>query len=309
MLAICLALVVAVSCASWWLLPSWIAHAISDAPNARVDFDPARNPDPRDYQRWGVDEQFRVSVGTPDDAPASLSVWLMRPRTASQGMLLLLHGIRSDKSALAGLGNRLASRGFCVVLPDLRGHGRSSGDWLTYGVREARDLSRLVDVVQTSGRCEGRVGALGFSYGAAVAIQLAAIDVRVRSVVAIAPFSSLDAVVPDYVRAYLGWAGALIPRQVIAAGVGRAGKLGDFNPDAASPIAAIRHTEAKVLLIHGRKDGHVPFQHSVALHSAAGENSELLLLEGEDHYSISSDRHGIIAGRGVDWLRGTPERP
>ena len=38
------------------------------------------------------------------------------------------------------------------MLVDLRGHGGSSGRWLTYGVVESRDLSQLIDQLEPTER-------------------------------------------------------------------------------------------------------------------------------------------------------------
>ena len=163
-------------------------------------------------RKAGADEQLRVEVGKPN--AVSLSVWLVEPKRPLLGTVLVLHGIRSEKVWFVGLAQRIAAQGFRAVLADLPGHGRSSGDWLRYGVREANDLSALLTELAKSGRLAEPVGVVGVSYGAATGIQLAAVDSRVRAVVAIAPFSSLEEVVPDYFRHYAPLLWRLIPECV-----------------------------------------------------------------------------------------------
>jgi fermentation-respiration switch protein FrsA (DUF1100 family) len=57
-----------------------------------------------------------------------------------------------------------------------------------------------------------------------------------------------------------------------------------------------------VLLIHGKGDHHIPPRHSVALHEAAPDHSQLILLDVEDHDTIAADRTRTIAGQGMQWL-------
>ena len=279
----------------------WIATAIVKAPNAGRSFHAEDDPSRDEVRKAGVDEQLRIDLGPPH--AVSLSAWVVEPDAPPLATVLVLHGIRSDKVWFVGLAKRIAAQGFRAVIPDLRGHGRSSGDWLSYGVREAPDLSAMLDKLSKDGRLVEPVGVVGLSYGAATGIQLAAVDARVRAVVAIAPFQSLHAVVPNYVRHYLPLLGRLIPEAFIAAGVERGGELATFDPGAASPIAALSRTNAQILLIHGLADEHIPPEHSRRLHAAAREHSALILVPEDDHFSINGDRTGAIGMKGMAWLR------
>lgn len=279
---------------------SWIAHGIVDAPSAGKNF---RSGDDAHADLPAGAEHLRIELAPAEIAPMSMSMWLVEPAAPARGTVLVLHGVRSDKTWLSGLGLQIASHGYRAVLPDLRGHGRSTGDYLTYGVHDAKDLVALIDELERSGRSRGPVGVVGFSYGGATGIQLAAADPRIRAVVAIAPFGSLRAVVPDYVENYLPLLGRLIPDSFVQGAVDQAGLLGSFDPEAASPVSAISRTRAGVLLIHGALDRHIPVQHSRTIYSMAPHHSRLIVVEREDHDSITTDRTGTIAGHGMAWLR------
>lgn len=298
-----LLLSVAVVAAVAFLGRDWIGHGIAAAPNAGRTFRLEDDPRPADFHALGIDEQLRVDVTGACGRKPSLSVWLVEPKTAALGTVFVLHGVRSDKYWLKGLAIQVAQQGYRAVLPDLPGHGRSSGDWLTYGACEASELKALLDELTKQGRVSGQVGVVGLSYGAAVGIQFAAVDPRVRAVVAIAPFSSLRTVVPGYVTHYLPVIGHLIPDSFVQQGVDRAGFLGNFEPNAASPLSAISRTSAHVLLIHGLADDHIAAAQSRALHAAAPSHSELVLVEGDDHFSIVGDRTHAIQTRGMQWLQ------
>jgi len=230
------------------------------------------------------------AVGPP---AATLSVrWDEARPGPPHATVLVLHGIHDRKESMLGWANRLVAAGYRVFRVDSRGHGHSSGDWLTYGVQESRDLSRLLDALDTCGLIVGPVGVMGVSYGAATAIEWAAIEPRVKAVVAVAPFASLREVVPLYFRRMFPRASRLVPSWLLNAVIARAGRLGGFDPDQASPRAAITRTHAPILLIHGRADRHIPLAHSEALHAAAPARSELVAIDGEDHLSITDDRTG-----------------
>jgi len=250
-----------------------------------------------------VSLQERIQVGDP---PAALSIWIIDPPAAvndASSTVFVLHGIRDRKDHLLGLGRALAADGHRVVLVDLRGHGRSEGDWLSYGIRESADLVQLLDALTARGRVSGPVGVMGPSYGAATAIQWAGRDPRLAAVVAVAPFTSLREVVRDYIRHYLPGLGGLIPDRLVDEGLARAGRRAGFKPDDADPLRAIHGTRAPVLLVHGRDDRNIPCVHSIRLHAAAPPGSRLLLLDGEDHFSITRDGTDTTRRAIRDWFR------
>ena len=235
--------------------------------------------------------EVRVAVGPP---PAELSIAVVdtpNPR----GTVFVLHGIRDAKESMSGWAAMLANAGYRAVLVDLRGHGRSTGDTLSYGVRESADLSQVLDALTARKLVVGRVGVMGHSYGAATAIQWAGRDPRVEAVIAVSSFASLRAVVPGYVILPL-------PSSFVNRVVDQAGERAGFDPDAASPVDAIGRTRAAVLLIHGRADGRIPPWHSERIYAAGLGHAELVLVDGEGHDSVTGSPRTRLAERTAQWF-------
>jgi len=63
----------------------------------------------------------------------------------NRGTVILLHGIRSRKEIFQLLSEKLAHAGFNTVALDSRAHGASEGIHCTFGVKEKRDISSLLD--------------------------------------------------------------------------------------------------------------------------------------------------------------------
>lgn len=277
----------------------WVSSAIVWAPNHGETILPRSDPSLSELVALGVSRHLRVAVGPPG---ASLSVWVIEPagRQEPRGTLLVLHGIRDTKRTMLGLGRALAARGYRAVLPDLRGHGRSSGDWLTFGAVESRDLSQLLDELARRGLLARRVGVYGASYGGATAILLAARDPRIAAVVAAAPFASAREVIHAYMRrVYPRW---LVPDAWIDRAIDSAGEAASFDPQEADPSQAIRRSNAPVLLIHGRQDRIIGWKQSRRLHEAAPTRSRLILLEHAGHAAIFRDKNGTISREALGWF-------
>jgi alpha-beta hydrolase superfamily lysophospholipase len=109
--------------------------------------------------------------------------------------VIVQHGYRGHRGIVLKLVDVLVDRGFGVAAFDLRGHGRSGGDWITLGRDDVRDLKQVVDYVEARPDVHGdRIGMIGFSMGAALTLSLAAEDPRIRAAVADSPYDVIDSV-------------------------------------------------------------------------------------------------------------------
>jgi pimeloyl-ACP methyl ester carboxylesterase len=281
-------------------IPNLAAMAV-DAPNRGRRLNPAQDLDREELQRMGVDGQCRVEVGPP---AASIVLWIIEPKDVSEpaGTILVLHGYADGSFWMLGKAKDLAQAGYRTVLVSRRGHGRSTGDYRTFGAVEKRDLVQITDHLETNGMLDGALGVWGMSYGASVAIQYAAVDPRVRAVVAVSGFSSMREIVPDYSSAVFfvdGWFRSDEEYQAI---VDAAGARGGFDPDDTDAAAAMRQTDAPVLILHGTSDALVPYEHAERLFANAGPNCRLVPLEGAGHVGSWMDLDHTVATESRAWF-------
>ena len=66
-------------------------------------------------------------------------------RMPPRGTVLLLHGYLQNRNFIVPWAVRLAQSGFRCVVLDLRGHGASTGDHISFGAFESRDISQVLD--------------------------------------------------------------------------------------------------------------------------------------------------------------------
>lgn len=193
-----------------------IAVAVLEPGDYRHSHSVTVQPDARGQPNYHVDSHWEpLSEGTPQIAP--------------RGTIVLLHGFWVAREAVLHWGLRLAEAGYRTVLVDLRGHGASTGPWATFGALEVGDLMQVLDALEREGLAEGAVGVLGVSYGAAVALQWAGRDPRVRAVVALESFADARLAVRQYTRAVL-----TVPSATERSPQPRAGP-GDWRVFAGSP--------------------------------------------------------------------------
>ncbi len=280
---------------------SFLSKAMVSAPNRFHPFGSKNLMSPAERKWRGVDQQFRIEVGPPE---ASLAVSIVEPKDFAQprGTVLVLHGFWNESVWMLGTARVLSEEGYRAVLVDLRGHGASTGKLLTYGQREAQDLSQVIDELENRELIAGKLGVYGISYGATTSIHLAGRDPRIEVVVAVAPFSKMRDEVGEFGRTLLPGVGSLIPDQTVQQAVDQAGEHAGFDPDLSEAIKAIQRTDAPVLLLHGKDDWLVPPYHSLRLYEAGREHCELVLMPRLGHVSIWFDPRGDVAEKSIQWF-------
>jgi pimeloyl-ACP methyl ester carboxylesterase len=202
---------------------------------------------------------------------ATLRGWLFRADPPRRGAIVFLHGTASNREAGLGVAARYVPRGFDVLLYDSRAHGESTGDACTYGYYEKGDLRGALDWLGAPA-----VQVIGTSLGAAVALQAAAEDPRIASVVSIAVFSDLATVAQERAP-FFASQGQIREALAIAEHDGHF-RLADVSPAAAAPRLRV-----PVLVIHGARDRDTRPQHSQRVYEALAGPKRLILVPGGDH--------------------------
>ena len=187
------------------------------------------------------------------------------------GTLFYLHGVADNRASGVGILTRFAAQGFDTVAYDSRAHGESDGDVCTYGYFEKDDLRQVLDATAV-----GPVVLLGTSLGAAVALQHAPRDSRVRAVIAVEAFSDLRTVATER-------APFIFTRRLIEQSLTRAGQRGGFDVDAVSPMSAAREIRVPTLIVHGEKDVETPPAHAQRIFDALPGPKRLILVPGAGH--------------------------
>jgi pimeloyl-ACP methyl ester carboxylesterase len=277
-----------------------LAALLVSAPNRFNPLAGPKNPLPP-IESLLADEHVWVRVGPPQ---AWLSVSILDPHDrAPRGTVFVLHGIAARGCTMYSTARDLNKAGFRAVLVDLRGQGRSTGQYITYGIREAQDLVQVLDEFERRGKVAGKVGVYGISYGATTSIHWAAIDRRVEAVVAVEPFAMLRPEVPHFARTMFPGVGWCIPEACYQKAITEAGEIAGFDPDRADAADAIASVSGPVLLFHGTDDWVVPYWNSLVLQQASPDYVRRVSIEGGGHASLWWDGDARISKTSVAWFR------
>ncbi|KPK85005.1 MAG: hypothetical protein AMJ81_04395 [Phycisphaerae bacterium SM23_33] len=224
-----------------------------------------------------------------------IDVWIRKakPDTEPLGTVLVLHGLCDSKATHLKLGQLLSEKGFDVVLPDLRAHGRSTGEYVTFGALEKQDQKRVMDALLKEKVIREPLYVFGADLGGSVAILYAAIDPRVQGVMAVAPSRDMRSMC----RRFFSRNAILLNEQQFEKVIAEAGQIGRFDPSEASALDAAPKLRCPLLLVHSKVDLLVDFSDSQALHAAAGGPKELEVITFLDHF-------GVVFGREPSIVKG-----
>jgi pimeloyl-ACP methyl ester carboxylesterase len=115
-----------------------------------------------------------------------LSGWYIPSK--NRAVVILVHSVGGNRVQMRHYARALVESGYGILLFDLRAHARSEGTVSTFGWLEANDLVGAVHFLKTRPEIDpDRIGVLGVSLGAQIALRGAAISPDIRAVWADGP--------------------------------------------------------------------------------------------------------------------------
>jgi alpha-beta hydrolase superfamily lysophospholipase len=213
-----------------------------------------------------------------------LSCWLVPSSVAAKGTIIYLHGVSECKIVGLPLAQQFHNQGYNVFLYDSRRHGDSGGTFCTYGFYEKHDVSTIISHLERRSDLRlGKVGLFGTSMGAAVALQVAAVDPRIAAVVAESGFATLRSIFDDYQKRMIKLPWHYLRNIVIK----RSEHIAHFKANAVSPLDAVREMRVPLFILHGTADDLIASTYSEMVYRNAHEPKQLWLIEGARHDNMA----------------------
>jgi len=183
-----------------------------------------------------------------------LGAWLARGNPEHPAVIIV-HGLGDTLESYQEHAQAFLDRRHTVLLPDLRGHGRSEGTFTTLGGHESDDVRAAMRYLETEGLASGGFILMGHSMGAVAVILAAADSTDVRAVIAEAPFDTYRDTVAHHARLLYGlpsWF-PLIPLTILGAEW-----LAGFDADDVDAVVAASRIRAPLLAIVDGNDRRMP---------------------------------------------------
>ncbi|MGE5250701.1 MAG: alpha/beta hydrolase [Bacteroidota bacterium] len=239
-------------------------------------FDPSLGP-----ARYGLQfEEVRLPARTDG---LEIAAWHL-PSTANERAIILVHG--RDNSRTNGFvdhfvefAGSLQRAGFSVMMIDLRGHGQSAGARYTFGIKERQDILGAVDWLVSRGYAPTRIGALGYSLGAASVIGAAADEPAIGAIWIDSAYADVQPVIEGGWRANSG-----LPQVLLYPTEWMIRVLYGYDITASRPVQEIgRIAPRPIFMAHCQQDAMIPISHMEQLRAVVPQAETWVILNCDQH--------------------------
>ncbi len=190
------------------------------------------------------------------------------------------HGFTGDPSQNSIYTKHFYEMGFNVILPYLRGHGKSEHEHCTMGWLDRLDIIDWISFIINKNP-DAKIILHGASMGAATVMNATGENLPENVVCCIEDcgFTNLWEMYTAQIKS-----STKIPAELILSFVNPAFKLKlGFDIKDNSPLNQVKKSKTPTLFIHSDKDTVVPFCMNYPLYAAAGCEKERLVVEGATH--------------------------
>jgi alpha-beta hydrolase superfamily lysophospholipase len=233
---------------------------------------------PASFQLAAEDVTFRSADGV------ELGGWWVGAPSA-RGTVVLVHGLNRSRIEMVRRVPFVHRAGWNALVFDLRHHGASGGDAMTFGAREKEDVEAAARLARE--RSPGPVVLWGVSLGGASVVLAAAEDPTVAGVICDSSYRSLEDTVRHHLQLFRGfrWWLRVVPGWPVAdLAVFWMGRRGGFDPATIDVrAAAARLAGRPALFVANSEDRRMPREIAFDLQAAAGPGAEVLIVPGKSH--------------------------
>jgi len=201
--------------------------------------------------------------------------------TAESGhrWVILLHGYKRTRERVRNYARYYAEKGFGIIMPDLRGHGKSEGAFIGMGWLDRYDIIKWAELV-ISRDPEAEIVLHGVSMGGAAAMMTAGetLPSNVRAVISDCGYTSVWEQFANVMKSYTG-----LPEFPLLYTASFFAKIiAGYSYDEASSLEQVKRSTLPILFIHGKGDTFVYPEMAERLF-AAHPNGELLMTDEAAH--------------------------
>ena len=248
---------------------------------------------------------------------------------------LVLHGFGSNKDGgnVVTVSNLLTGLGYATLRFDMRGCGDSQGArGRTICLEQVEDTRAALDYLSRNENVDTRrIGVIGHSFGAAVAVYAAGVDSRIAACVSAGgwgngvkkfrkqhespeAWAKFEAMMQEGKRRKARGETLMVPRYDIVPIRPELrhnlapGSILEFPFDVVESMYAFRANDVvgkiaprPLLLLHPANDTVTPTEQSVDLFALAGQPTDLHLVAGVDHFMFS-EGNTLVINLLRDWL-------
>ena len=213
-----------------------------------------------------------------DDTPLYCKIYLQK--NFCKRWVLVVHGYGGDGSTLAYASKKFYDRGYNVVVPDLRAHGKSGGRYIGMGQIDSRDIMKIIHLI-IKGNSKAEIYMYGVSMGGASVLMTASekLPPNVKAVISDCSFDNANKIIGYELRHNFKLPSFPLVSLIDLMCYRRA----KYDLRLASPIDRVEYIKIPTLFIHGGNDSLVPTKMVYNLYQKAKCKKALMIINEAGH--------------------------
>ena len=234
----------------------------------------------QESRQWLSENSVNVSLKSQDN----LNLHAAYIEQNSHIYMIMVHGYRGDGASIISPIKQMKKAGYNLLIPDLRGHGFSEGDYIGMGWDDREDIIQWIDYLLSKDP-HASIILYGVSMGGATVMDVAGekLPHQVKAIIEDCGYTS----VWDTFKAHIDMNNIESEVALHMASLVTKIRAGYYLEDV-RPIEQVKKSQTPMLFIHGAEDNFVPFAMVNELYNAATCPKEKLVIQGAGHANSCS---------------------
>lgn len=229
---------------------------------------------------WLIKDSNYIDTYITSSDNLKLHAYEVKNENKTDKWAIVVHGYTSEGKLLSSKAKHLYNMGYNVLVPDLRSHGSSEGDYIGMGWHDRLDIIDWINyIVKNNPKSE--IALHGTSMGSATVLMVSGekLPSNVKAIVADCGYTSVYDEFSYQLKQLFNLPAFPIMNFSDVVTHIRAG----YCLNDASAINQVKKSTTPILYIHGDKDDFVPYYMMDELYNATNSEKEKLTIEGGEH--------------------------
>ncbi len=226
-----------------------------------------------------INDKYSVYINSYDGL--ILHGYEYKNKNKTNNWAIVVHGYRGSADNMWQVSKRFIEKGYNVIIPDNRGHGKSEGNYIGMGWHDRLDIISWINRIIFNDK-DANIVLYGVSMGGATVLMVSGetLPQNVKAIISDCSYTSISDILSYQVKyRYKILSAKLILFLVDKIVKSKAG----YSFKEGSVLEQVSKSKLPILFIHGKEDDYVPLYMVYKLYNAANSDKELLVIEGAEH--------------------------
>ena len=229
---------------------------------------------------WLIKDSNYIDTYITSSDNLKLHAYEVKNENKTDKWAIVVHGYTSEGKLLSSKAKHLYNMGYNVLVPDLRSHGTSEGNYIGMGWHDRLDIIDWINYI-VKNNTNSEIALHGTSMGSATVLMVSGekLPSNVKAIVADCGYTSVYDEFSYQLKQLFNLPAFPIMNFSDVVTHIRAG----YCLNDASAINQVKKSTTPILYIHGDKDDFVPYYMMDELYNATNSEKEKLTIEGGEH--------------------------